>query len=286
MLTNPSNPDWYNDWFTSTPNGTTQNFDFGSLQRTSQGGLFTNNDGSQHYFTPQTDVNTVAGYDPGIANAWNQAYGFSPTTSGAHAPVDLSNNPTHHAPSANPVATKGDNGTANGTGINFFQPDLFSSSSSQNGSFSGSNSGINWDSPFMQALMPQLQSSIQAMPGLLDNYQQTVQDQQANLARTALGPEAFQGTMNDLASRGMLNSSVASDAISKAAQNIMQQVLTNGFQASTDALTNKLNYPTALGRLAQLGQEGSSFGFSFGQSQSSDPLQPYQLASNMIMGMQ
>ena len=69
--------------------------------------------------------------------------------------------------------------------------------------------------------------------------------------------------MNNLASRGMLNSSVASDALSKTATGL-----------GSTAMQMQYGLPTMLGQLASnIGQ----------QSYSSNPLAPYELLSNFVL---
>lgn len=175
-------------------------------------------------------------------------------------------------------------GQSTGGGIQFFQPDLFPTSQSSQSTSSSSRSGINWNSPFMQALLPQLNNSLNQLPSTLDNMQRTLQDQQTNLARQSLGPQALQGTLNNLAANGMINSSVAGDALSKTASTIMQDVLNRGYESALAGQQARLALPSALAGVAQLGQESSSSSRSSASSSSSNPLAPYELAASILQG--
>ena len=96
---------------------------------------------------------------------------------------------------------------------------------------------------------------------------QTVQDQYSNLMNQAMGPQAFQGTLNQLAQRNMLNSSVAGNALAQTAVPIAQAVGNQGWQSALAGQQAQMQVPTSLAQLAQLGQESNNM--STGASTSS-----------------
>ena len=118
--------------------------------------------------------------------------------------------------------------------------------------------GINWGNPVNSAILPQLISSAQALPGVANNMGQTVQDQYSSLMNQAMGPQAFQGTLNELASRNMLNSSVAGNAMAQTAVPIAQAIGNQGWQSSLAGQQAQMQVPTSLAQLAQLGQESTN----------------------------
>ena len=140
--------------------------------------------------------------------------------------------------------------------------DAFSQSSGGSQATNQSQSGINWGSPFMQAIAPSLISSAQQLQPTVDTMGQTLQDQYSNLMTQALGPQAFQGTLNDMSSRGMLNSGVTSDALAQTGQGIMQNIGNRGYESMLAQQQAQMQVPGILGGLAGLGQEASSAGQS------------------------
>jgi len=75
------------------------------------------------------------------------------------------------------------------------------------------------------------------------------------------------GILNNLASRGVLNSSVASDAISKGMGNVVNQTAQKGYEAAALGSSMKAELPKLLAAVAELGK----------YSETSNPLQPYAL---------
>ncbi len=130
-----------------------------------------------------------------------------------------------------------------------------------------SQGGINWQNPLMQALLPSLMSSGTGLQGVADNMGQTLQDQYSALMRQSLGPQAFQGTLNQLAGRNMLNSSVAGNALAQTALPISQMIGNQAFQSQLAGQQAKMQVPTTLSDLARLGQETSGTGTSQSTSQ-------------------
>jgi hypothetical protein len=138
--------------------------------------------------------------------------------------------------------------------------------------FPRSESGINWDSPVAQALLDQLIESGQNLPGLASSIGETLQNQYSNLMNQALGPEAFQGTMNELAAKGMLDSTVASNAMASTAKGIAQMVSDKMFDSMLAQQQQEMQVPGMLADLIGLAQE----------SINENPLAPYELLSQFM----
>jgi len=122
-------------------------------------------------------------------------------------------------------------------------------------------------------ILPSLVSSAQNLPQNISNYVGNANQMYQQQSRRAL-EEAMPGVLNNLAARNMLNSSVASDAVSKTAQQIIPYFADKTMQAGMDAAQMQMNVPSILSNLAALGQystgmgqsTGGSLGESFGQS--------------------
>jgi hypothetical protein len=158
------------------------------------------------------------------------------------------------------------------------------STSTSSGSGS-SQAGINWKNPLAAAMQPLLIQSGQQLPGVVDNMGATLQGQYANAMRSAMSPNMFQGTLNQLANRGMLNSSVAADALASAQNQAAQDIANQGFTSQLAQQTAQMQLPETLGNLAKLAEESSSVNRSNTASQSlqTDPLAPYELIAKMMM---
>ena len=149
-----------------------------------------------------------------------------------------------------------------------------SSSSSQ------SQSGINWQAPILSTIQPLLDESIQALPGLAQSYPQKIQRGYEGMMRTALSPQAMQGALNQLNRRGMINSSVAGDTLSKLSGSIASQIGASYYPAMMAGLDKQWELPSLLGNIAAgLGKESASVSLS----ESSDPLAPYKLMMDFLI---
>ena len=159
-----------------------------------------------------------------------------------------------------------------------------STSTQQSGSSNSSKSGINWDSPFMKQLYPTITKAAADLPGLAASMGDTIQGQYSNLMRQGMGPNAFTGTLNSLAGRGMLNSNIASNAIASTGQGIAQNIGNQAFNSMLAGQNAQMQVPGLLAQLANLGQETKSSGGSYSNSKSvsSNPLAPYELMSGLI----
>lgn len=120
------------------------------------------------------------------------------------------------------------------------------------------------------------------LSNLIGNYQTTTNQAYddassgiGTLTKNALTP-AIQSTINSLAGRGMINSSVAGDALSKTASNVANSVLAS----QQDLATNRANamtsgYSDLLTNLAELGR----------YSQSGNDATSYQIMANLLSGL-
>ena len=160
-------------------------------------------------------------------------------------------------------------------------------SQTQGGS-SGSSSGptgINWENPFVQSIMPSLTKNTAGLMDIANNMTQVVQSKYENLMREGLGPNAFQGTMNQYGAKGMLNSSVTGDAISKLAQQIMTEIGNKGYDSMLAGEAAKMEVPkTQAGIVNALGQETDTSGGSTSSSSSftQDPYEEYRLQAQIL----
>lgn len=123
----------------------------------------------------------------------------------------------------------------------------------QSGLYPQSYSGVSpqYSDQAMPQIIQQLQSSLSSMPTSINNFTRTG------------AYSTLQDVMNNLAGRGMMNSSVASDALAKGITGMGNQAAQMQYQS-----------PQVLGSLANnLGN------FSY----SSNQLAPYELLSNFVL---
>lgn len=162
----------------------------------------------------------------------------------------------------------------------------FSTQTSSGGSSYRNQSGINWKSPFMKQLMPELTKGVQGLQGALTKSGQmggVLNDMYSNLMRRGMGANAFQGTLNSLSGRGMLGSSIASDSLASAGKGIAQMIADKAYESRANQLqseiSTQLSIPQILAQLAGLGQESTGSGSSSqsSSSYSANPLAAYEL---------
>ena len=154
-----------------------------------------------------------------------------------------------------------------GENIQMFQPGLVP------GSYSGLPEG--YRDSFLNTLMPKLNEGINNYNTNIDTAYNLADQRALSTAKKSMR-EGAGSILNNLANRNVLNSTVASDALSKGMSDISNQAADRSYQAGSAAAAMKANYPSVLGNLAQLGS----------YSEQNDPLDPYRLVSNMFMGMQ
>lgn len=246
--------------------------------------------------TPAASGNNSTGWNPA---ADLQQKGTGPVPIGTQGkPTNIFG--TSNFPGSGTLATGGTSGTSAGSSSglpDLFQPGLFSSSNSwgnslgmntsNQNSFSGLPEGTR--NQLLTAILPQLTQSIGGLNAVPGQTADAASRMYGNLSRQAL-EQSLPDILNQLAGRGVLNSSVGSDAISNAAMQIIPNFANAGYQSQIDAGNQRMQIPNILGTLLGLGNysQGSSTGMglntSQNASQSSNPLEPYQLLSNFLMG--
>lgn len=244
----------YNNYFNTATPGQTINWGGGTLTKGNVGATYTSADGSTQLLTPTSDLNALASSNPGIASEWGMNYGFSPKSSSPE----------------------------------LFQPNLYQSStsgsnqSSQGNTFSGLDA--NYRNQIASGTIPQL---LQAVSGLNSVPQQTA-NAATNLYSNMLNQginSSLQGVLNQLASRGILNSSVASDTLSKTAQDLIQTNANNAYQSQIDSGKMQMLIPNILSSIMGLSSynQGNTSSTGTSGSYASDPLEPYTMLANFLM---
>lgn len=170
----------------------------------------------------------------------------------------------------------------NPTGVpDLFQPGLYPTS------YSGTDA--NWANNIWSTASPIIQRLTSMMTPVAQNPTQLPTDMSAIMKNAA--PGVLQSTMNNLAGRNMLNSSVASDSFSKALSGLggtamtlaNQNAATNqaaNNQVSLENLKSMMNMPimlnSLLSNISGMGQLGQ-------QSFYANPLAPYELLNNFLL---
>jgi hypothetical protein len=106
------------------------------------------------------------------------------------------------------------------------------------------------------------------------------------MLRDALGDkENFAGVFNNMGSRNMSGSSVASDAIGNTMMGITQDIGDRAYESDIKASLAQMTVPQMLAAIAGLGQVSQGHGStsSISQSTTADPLAPYKTIADMIM---
>lgn len=137
---------------------------------------------------------------------------------------------------------------------------------------SKSRSGIDWGSaPFMQDIANSLKTLIPQLPGQVNNLSNTLMGQYENLMRT-IAPGAFQDTLNNLRSRNMIDSSVASDAMAKTMNRINQDVGDKAYSSMLQQIMTQIGLPGQIAQMANLGQTSTA----------ENPMEPYNWLLNLL----
>jgi hypothetical protein len=190
--------------------------------------------------------------------------------------------------------------------VDIFQPGKFSSSqnasqsasTSSGQSLSGNNSFSGLDAKnrnkVLESTIPKLVDSVNNYESNIDKSTGAAQEMFNSQSRNTIRNN-LQGILNNLASKNMLNSSVASDSIGNSMSNLARTGAEKGFEAAMTGAALKAQLPQLLGNLINLGKysEGQGFGSSTNQSQSnsssfgqsSNPLEPYQLLAQYDWNM-
>ena len=138
-------------------------------------------------------------------------------------------------------------------------------------STSTGTSGIDWDSAGVEGLLSQIQDWVGRASGLAQNSQANIGNFYNNMMRESLGPQAFQGTLNNLRERNMIDSSVASDALANAQTGIASNIGNRAFDTYLKGYDTQMQMPGMLSQMAQgLGGKSAS-------STTTDPMAAYRL---------
>ncbi len=190
-------------------------------------------------------------YQPGAPAANPPSFG----TFGAPGAPAV-NPPSFGVPGAN-IGTAG--GAAPGENLVFdlgtLTPDIAATSTATGGttSTSGSTSttGIDFNSPGAAGLLDQIREWTGRATGLARGAEGNINNFYRNMLSNALRPEAFQGTLNSLRSRNILDSSVASNALGTAASGISRSVGDQALGSYLKSVDLQMGVPGMLSQLAQ-----------------------------------
>lgn len=252
----------FQNYFNSTSPGTTQDWAYGSLTMGDNGvATYTDPYGTAINFTSNTPLSELYQGSPSIASYWDDYYGSDVTNSLAPS-TTLSQllESQMGGGLGNAIPTSTSSSSANSSGL----------------------SGVNWNTDLAKALLPNLISTGQELPTLAGNLSDTLQGQYRDAMRTALGPDAFQGTLNQLASRGMLNSSVAGDALSGAASTLAKDIAQQGWNSQLAQQQAQMTVPSLLAGILDLAKETRTSSTSGSSSKNTNPLAPYELLAALL----
>ena len=214
----------------------------------SQSGTLTYKDGS----TATVDYNPM---HPGDV----PPYGIQTYTDTATNDETLTTDKTGATTSANTGATTSANtGATTSSNTGATTSSNTGATTSSNTGATTSASGIDWGSPVASALLPSITEGALALPGLAKTAGTQAQEKYTNLMNQAMGPQAFQGYLNQLGKQGILNSSVAEGALSRTAQGISQDIGNKAFDASIASTDAQMKVPGYLSSIT--GQLGGTTG--------------------------
>jgi hypothetical protein len=148
-----------------------------------------------------------------------------------------------------------------------------------------SRSGMDYGSPIWQGIGPQMLNLGADMPNMIDQYTEQAYGNYNNMMRNALGKQGslLQGNLNELNNRGILNSSVAGDVLSKASVPLLQGIGDKAWQTGMGAAKMQMGVPALLADIANTARISRSSGSSTSTSQTTDPLAPYNSYMNWVL---
>ena len=94
------------------------------------------------------------------------------------------------------------------------------------------------------------------LPELAKQLPETLQSLYGTLMRQGMEGEGFQGLLNSLASRNILTSKVASDALAGAGRGVAQDISNKGYESTLAGLNAEMQIPGYLGQLMQAMNSG------------------------------
>jgi hypothetical protein len=131
--------------------------------------------------------------------------------------------------------------------------------------------GMDWENPYVAMLADPVIGGYMGLQDKVSSMSDTIGGRYEGLMRRATGPDMLGSTLNDLASRNILNSSVASDALAKAATQNVQGIADKQFEADLSQISAEMSLPGLGGQLMELGRS------------TENPLQPYELMTQLLM---
>ena len=139
-------------------------------------------------------------------------------------------------------------------------------------SYSGFGSG--WQNWSQNTVQPVLSNLLGNYEGFVNNAYGNATNGMQQFAQNQMAPAA-QSVINNLAGRGMINSSVAGDTMSKTLSNIANQAQGYQAQMAGSQANAMMQLPTFATNLAQFGQ----------YSNSTDNSTPYRIMASLLSGM-
>jgi len=196
----------------------------------------------------------------GIPSGWYSSENWQDPNSWTSLPGDPRTSETRSYQGAN----QGNLSSSGGGGNIFDLPTLTPESATTT-----SSSGFNWNAPELTGLLDQIKNWTQKTSGLAENSLPMITNFYTNLMNQALGPQAFQGTLNNLRQRNMLDSTVASDALAKVGSNIAGEIGNTGLDRYLKSVDMQAQMPGLLAQLANIIGEKTST--------TNDPMAAYNL---------
>jgi hypothetical protein len=131
------------------------------------------------------------------------------------------------------------------------------------------------------AVLPGLTSSIGKLSGLPEQYANSANKLSESQARKAI-EQLFPQVMESMSGKGMQNSSVASDSLSKGMAEIAKTFSDKGYQSKMDQAQMEMQIPQIMGQLAELAKysQGENSSTSSGASTSKNNSESNSLTEN------
>ena len=240
----------YQDWFSNTQSGTSQDWAGGSLYMGDNGqATYTDPTGNAINFNADTPMEDLYG-NRHVASQWDDQYpgSFQNDTSGMFDfPLDIM--PT-----------------------------------TQSGGSSSSYSGLpaQYRDQLLSALMPQLTSSITGMEGNIDQYTNQALGSYQQMMQNALRSNVPKG-VEALANRGIMSSTMGENVMGNVYSAAAIDASNKGYETAMQAALLKANMPSVLADMGQLGSYTQSSGSD--NSRTEDPTAMYRIMADLLKGM-
>jgi hypothetical protein len=196
----------------------------------------------------------------------NEDYQYlqSLSNQGYSNPYQIPTSPGGSTVSPTGTSTPTGQGEFAGEGLELYQPDKFPRS------YSGL--GNQYLDQLMPTLIDDLLASIQGFDANVDKTYKAAMDVN-NLNTKDLLSGVLEGTVNNMSGRGILDSSITSDAIGTATGEVLKNVQNQNMQAGLEAAKMHLSKPSLLSDLTKLGQ----------YSYSEDPSVPVKTLASLFL---